>query len=313
MMRGLMIFSKDVHFFILGGKGFVANNLLCDLRKLYSTDQISTINPSLLDGGRIAVDRDIDSLRDHIVGEIDRHNKRYRKYYLVNLISASNVDWCEKNPEKSLFINYQYPKKLVEYFTMRDDVVYMNFSSNAVYDGKNPTYGEASVKNPVNIYGTHKAKFDDYLQSSAHKFITIRPTTLYGNVTVSRSNPVIDLCRKAIFSERVRLVDDLTVNFGYVGDLTKLLTLVFESEKVNFELNFGGTGSYSRYDLGKLIYSYFGRDISLIERCSLKDFDQNIQRPANTTFDCSFLNSFNLKSTRVEDFIHYNYSHLLTK
>lgn len=288
---------------ILGTEGFVGSHLYTSLFQYFDDENIIKIDKNFFPESRVLDFNDFELLVNKIKVYFDEF-KGY-DFYIINLLSASNVDWCENNKKQSKFINFDFPKFLIEALATFNNVTFINFSSNAVYDGLNGSYKEQSPRNPVNIYGEHKCLLDDFILNSDLNYFLIRPTTLFGDVYPgSRSNPVADICRAAIQEKKMLLVDDLVVNFGHVDVMCKSINQWILKDYKNVHVNFGGPENLSRYDLGTKIYMHFNKDLNLISPCKVSDFDNAIPRPLNTTFDCSHFSYLsNINNISVTEYL----------
>ena len=287
---------------IIGSDGFVGVSLIDYVKKQDYPVDIISIGKSFFTNSGLKDEQDISAIYDEIKSIAGLSKK---PVYCVNLLSAANVDFCEANPDISRFVNFVFPKSLFRRLSNIENIRIISFSSNAVYGGKNAPYDELADFNPVNHYGDQKARLDDYVRNELDHCIIMRPTTLFGTPLLScRSNPVFDLIGKARLKAKIKLVTDLTVNFGYVTDLCKaIIELIKENEETG-EYNFGGPHSLSRFDLGNLIYEYYGAESTLIESCRLSDFNPTVNRPNDTTFVCDrFDNRFSFLRTSVKSYL----------
>ncbi len=302
-----MLDRSRILFVVIGSDGFLASNLIQELTKFYNKEQIIEIDKQFFRQGRVRELADADSCIRRIreVG-----SPAYDKVVVVNLISAANVDWCEKYFTESNLINYEFPRYLFENLKSDERITFVSFSSNAVYSGEVGGYDELSSFGPINAYGYQKSQLDCFVRSELKKYILIRPTTLFGNVPRGcRSNPLIDLCRSALFGRSLTLVDDLRVNFGSVQELASCIIDWSESDLENLEVNFGGPDVFSRYELGHYIYGVFGKSLDLIAPCRTAEFPSVAQRPLNTSFNCAKLVAITMrKRISIRDFVSQNYS-----
>ena len=236
---------------LIGADGFVGSSLIRFFKTTPNDLSVYTIGRSFFGASSLTNSADIRKVFDYIlnISEIDN-----QPTICINLLSASNVDFCEKNPPVSEFVNYTFPKELYARLMELSNIRIVSFSSNAVYCGTKPAYGEKSEFSPVNYYGQHKALLDTFIRQDLASVIIIRPTTLFGApMEGNRSNPVHDLINKARAGDQVKLVTDLLVNFGYVNDLCKAIGRLIADGDQQGEYNFGGPKTFSRYSLGLLI------------------------------------------------------------
>lgn len=287
---------------IIGANGFVGSSLIRYFKTTQNDLSIYTIERSFFEMSSLTDNADIQKLFDYIyyISEIDN-----QPTICINLLSASNVDFCEKNPTLSEFVNYSFPKELYARLIELSKIRVISFSSNAVYCGNKAPYTEDSEFSPVNYYGEHKALLDTFIRQELASVIIIRPTTLFGiPMEGNRSNPVYDLINKAKAGDEVKLVTDLLVNFGYVNDLCKAIGRLITDGDQRGEYNFGGPKTFSRYSLGLLIYEYFNAPIELINAAQMVDFKSSAMRPRDTSFECKrFDNRFGFRRTSVDTYL----------
>jgi|SaaInlStandDraft_1057018.scaffolds.fasta_scaffold27477_2 dTDP-4-dehydrorhamnose reductase len=289
---------------IIGIDGFVGTSLEKYINKNFSNLSVYSIGKGFFKNNRMECLSDIAD----IISFIKRlTHKDDEPFICINCLSASNVDFCEKNPKVSCFVNEEFPRELFKRISDFSNARIFSFSSNAVYCGDNSLYSESSEFSPVNYYGQHKANLDEFIRLSDLPINIIRPTTLFGTPMLgNRSNPVYDLVLKAQSKDRVSLVSDLVVNIGYVDDLCEAICILINDQEIGGEYNFGGPERLSRYDLGVLIYRYYEVDLKFIKKVKMKDFSNFVMRPLDTSFDCKkFDTRFSISRTSVHTFLKY--------
>ena len=287
---------------IIGADGFVGASLTRHINSTLVDHRYVQLGKEFFPNGRLKGYDDIGLVYDQVIKIAENYQE---SVYCLNLMSAANVDFCEANKDISNFVNYTFPKELFSRLSHVRNIRLVSFSSNAVYGGDTPLYNERSAFSPVNTYGEQKARLDEFIRNDLAECIIFRPTTLFGTPPPgTRSNPVFDLILKAKQAQSVKLVRDLTVNFGYVEDMCNaLLKLICDNESSG-EYNFGGPNNLSRYKLGCEIYRFFGVNEKLLEPCLMDDFNPNVKRPLDTSFDCRrFDEKFNLKRTSILDYL----------
>ena len=71
----------------------------------------------------------------------------------VNL--AGGVNFCEENPEPARKLHLEATKVLVDW-CVKNHARFVFFSTDYVFDGKNPPYKENDETGPLNLYGQLK-------------------------------------------------------------------------------------------------------------------------------------------------------------
>ncbi|MCB1168089.1 MAG: sugar nucleotide-binding protein, partial [Leptospiraceae bacterium] len=83
---------------------------------------------------------------------------KYAPEVIINFLAMGNVDECERNQDEAKSINLDFPIALARVLKEKEqNCLFVQVSSNAVYDGDSPPYSEDSPKHPVNFYGETKA------------------------------------------------------------------------------------------------------------------------------------------------------------
>ena len=212
---------------------------------------------------------------------------------LINCISMSDVDKCEMDKEacrvqNSLFVSLLY-RNLKQY----DFKKLIHLSSNAVYDGNNAPYNENSECQPINYYGKVKLEADRFLLDyDDSRVMVIRPITMYGRmINGGRHNPVSLIINSIKNKQPIKLVNDVTVNILYVGDLIKSIEKLISID-FSGSINISGDEIYSRYSLGLKVAEILNSGLDLIEEVSSSEFKTVASRPLNTSFDNSLMKEY---------------------
>lgn len=213
----------------------------------------------------------------------------FRPDVIANLGGDGNVDNVEKNPDASLKSNLEFPLFLLRQ-AERIGARIVQFSSNAVYDGKNAPYSELSAASPLNQYGNLKAMVDEETRKFAGEWLILRPIVMYGwNYSFGRNNPVSQFVPMLEAGKSVRMVTDQFENPVYAGDTAAIFWKCVLG-KINGEFNVGGGDTkLSRYDWFRQVAKDLGVEQSLVQSASMNDFTLPAQRPRDTRFDITKL------------------------
>jgi dTDP-4-dehydrorhamnose reductase len=95
----------------------------------------------------------------------------------VNL--AGGVNFCEDNPELARKLHVDATKVLVDWCVQKG-AMFVYFSTDYVFDGKNPPYKEDDETGPLNLYGQLKLESEQYIQREMKRYIITRTTNVYG-------------------------------------------------------------------------------------------------------------------------------------
>ncbi len=208
---------------------------------------------------------------------------------IANLGGEGNVDLVQKDPDQYLVTNYDFPIFLLEE-SARRKIKIVQFSSNAVYDGKSAPYGETAPLSPLNLYGALKKRVDLATRSFAGEWLIVRPIITYGwNYSFGRGNPVSQFVPLLRQGKPIKMVTDQFENPIYAGDVAGVFWRCL-LDGVTGEFNLaGGDDGVSRYEWLHTVADVFRLNSDLIQKVSVSDFTFLAPRPKDTRFDIARL------------------------
>lgn len=98
--------------------------------------------------------------------------------WIVHCAAATDVDWCETNPEEAYRINAEVPRRLA-LIASELDALMVFISTDAVFDGRRGSYEESQPPSPINVYGRTKVAAEAFVEAGAPESLVIR-TNLFG-------------------------------------------------------------------------------------------------------------------------------------
>ena len=108
---------------------------------------------------------------------INLENKNYD--IIIYNGALTNVEKCESDPALSYHITYNSAKILID-FCSANNIGFIYPSTDYVFNGLSGPYSEDDDVNPINIYGEHKLKVEEYIQKKLRKYLIARITNVYG-------------------------------------------------------------------------------------------------------------------------------------
>jgi len=202
-----------------------------------------------------------------------------RPQWVVHCAAATNVDWCEQNPELTWQVNVCMAGDVArEAADVGAGVIYV--STDSVFDGQRGGYTEQDQPAPVNVYARSKLAGELAVAESNDRAIVLR-TNLFGWN-----------CRQKL-SLAEWVVDRLESGTPFPGfdDVVFAPLLVNDLADVIFDLiDRGASGLYhaasaeamSKYEFARLIARVFDRDPDLVRPVRLVDQPLVAPRPLNT-------------------------------
>lgn len=215
---------------------------------------------------------------------VDKIFKKEKFSLVIHAAGIANVDYVKQNYAESLESNIVGTLNISS--ACRQGAIPLIYvSSNAVFDGQNPPYGEKSALNPINEYGELKMECERLIQKTLESYLIVRPILMYGwNSKSGRNNPVTWLLQKLRNGEPVNLVNDIKENPLYNVEAGRCIWKALEM-KLQGILHLAGATEVSRYQLALQVAEVFGKNPGLIRPVSSSHFPNLAVRPPNTTFD----------------------------
>jgi len=225
--------------------------------------------------------------------------KEIKPDIVIHLAALTDVDFCEKNPEKAFNINTEGTKNIVEiseYFN--SFIVYL--STDFIFDGKKGSpYNEKDIPNPVNIYGKSKLKGEEFVKNYK-KSLIIRTSRIFGKNGKSFG------CKLPYFMKEKKeffLTNDIINSPTYAFDLSECIIKLIEKDFYGI-INICNEGWCSWYDFGLKMKKILNSDIE-IKEISFDEFSKifNIpaRRPEFTPLSLELLYSLNIKMRNWEE------------
>lgn len=167
---------------------------------------------------------------------------------VVNCVNlAGGVNFCEENPGLARTLHVDSVKVLVDW-CVRKGTAFVFFSTDYVFDGKNPPYREDDETGPLNLYGKLKLESELYIKEKMERYIIARTTNVFGwDPDTPTPNFLMYLYQTLGEGKPFKVPSFLYGNPTYVGDL--VLSVHELLENGNFGLyHIVGSGYIDRYD-----------------------------------------------------------------
>jgi len=190
--------------------------------------------------------------------------------------SYTDVDGCEKDPERSDAINVRGVRDLVSALgEKRCKVVY--FSSDYVFDGIKGPYDEKARPAPVSVYGRHKLEAERVIASSGLSNVIVRTTVVYGD-DWQHKNFVARLLSTLGKGETLSVPNDQIGNPTYNETLAQAAIELCNSYNQGV-YNIAGLERVSRYHFALEAAKVFGLPEALIKPVTTSSLKQAANRP----------------------------------
>ena len=160
---------------------------------------------------------------------------------------AGGVNFCEENPGMARKLHVDATKVLVDW-CVQNHALFVYFSTDYVFDGKNPPYKESDEICPLNLYGKLKLESEKYIQQEMKSYIITRTTNVYGwDPETPTPNFLMYLYQTLQEGKTFKTPSFLYGNPTYARDLAEaILELIAKKHYGLFHIV--GKGYINRYD-----------------------------------------------------------------
>ncbi len=201
---------------------------------------------------------------------------------VMHLAAMTNVDGCERDPERAMLVNGQGTRHVAE-ACRRLGIPMLYISTDFIFDGtKTAPYTEDDEPNPLGHYGRSKLAGEEAVRELVDMHYIVRITWLFGR---QGKNFISTILKKARETGEVRVVDDQTGRPTYAADLSRALAEVPGSgEYGTYHLSNSGQCSWYRFAAEAVRLAGIGARVVPIKS---SEFPTPTRRPAYSVLDCS--------------------------
>lgn len=203
---------------------------------------------------------------------------------VIHCAAAASPDFCEAHGGELRRINVEAAADLAD-LCAGAGVPYAFVSTDLVFDGTRPPYGENDPVSPISVYGAHKAAAERAVRARHPRAVICRLPPIFGDpgpASASFIQPWIAALRDG--RELTLFVDELRTP---VGARTAAEGLLMALDVGGGILHLGGRERISRYDLGMLLAGILGADAGLVKGGRQRDRAVGAARPPDVSLDSS--------------------------
>jgi dTDP-4-dehydrorhamnose reductase len=234
------------------------------------------------------------SLKGWDTFELDHHNgdvtdlngvrrivKEFRPDTVVHCAAYTDVDGCEKDPDRAFKVNGLGTKNVaISCREVSASMVYI--STDYVFDGeKKSPYDELDKTNPINIYGRSKLLGEYYVQHLLNRFSIIRTSWLFGKNGKNFVDTILNLIKK---EDTLKIVDDQVGSPTFSKDLASKVGEVVEGEGYGI-YHVTNSNSCSWYEFAEKIVVIADLQGKRVEPTDSETFKRPAKRPKNSILE----------------------------
>lgn len=216
---------------------------------------------------------------------------------VVNCVNlAGGVNFCEDNPELARKLHVDAVKQIVDW-CLQKKAVFVYFSTDYVFDGKNPPYKEDDETGPLNLYGQLKLESEIYIKERMERYIIARTTNVFGwDPDTPTPNFLMYLYQTLREGKTFNTPSFLLGNPTYAEDLAKAVLELIDKKQFGL-FHIVGSGYINRYDWAIKFCRMAGLD---------KDKIIEVKNPPENIVPRPFLSNLNIEkvSKIIETKLH---------
>ena len=239
--------------------------------------------------------------------------------WVINASAYTAVDQAESEVELAFAVNRDGPAYLASACAAAG-IPLIHVSTDYVFDGcKASPYSEEDPVCPLGVYGRSKVEGEVKVRELLSEHIILRTAWLYG---VHGNNFVKTMLRLGKEQDLIRVVADQYGGPTFAGDLADAILSIagriHETDNIPWgTYHFCGQGITTWHGFTEEILAIAKQHISLkvekVEAITTSDYPTPAQRPANSAFDCSLINThFGIRprpwQESLEEVIRYMFS-----
>lgn len=251
------------------GEGFLGTYITLELKKqgftTFST-RLNHPNESL----RLDI-REIKSIKNSFL--------KTQPNIVFNCAALTDLDYLEKNHDVAFAVNSEGAKNIALICNEKNTRL-IHISTDGLFDGKNGSYKENDIPNPINVYGKSKLKGEKLVKQNLENFLIIR-TNFFG-YDERRKNLFTWIYSSLNQGKTINGFNDIIFN---PLEISNLCRLIIEASMIPEKgiLHLSGNEIISKYEFALKIANTFNLNRNLINKGSLNDIDLTASRPLNTS------------------------------
>lgn len=207
---------------------------------------------------------------------------------IIHCAAATDVEWCERNPERAKSINEDATQLLAE-AAAAIGAKFVFISTDSVFDGIAGNYSESDTPQPLNSYAAGKVRMESVVASVNPEALIIR-SYFYGHSPAGTRSLLEWVLTRALAGNAVPGFTDSHITPISVLDFATSLDAAIESKSSGL-LHLGSKDSISKFEFARLVMERYNCDMSLLRPISVDDAGLNANRPRDTSLDVQLLES----------------------
>jgi dTDP-4-dehydrorhamnose reductase len=200
---------------------------------------------------------------------------------ILHLAAWTDVDGCEREPERAARVNARGTRHVVEAAAeVGARVVFL--STDYVFDGRLARpYRETDPPGPINVYGRSKLEGEAAVAAAGARHWIVRTSGLFGP---GGANFPAAILRAHARGGRIRVVEDQVCRPTWAAHLAEALAAIVGAEGGG-TLHVASAGATSWFEFARAVLRAAGADDAAVTPIRSAELDRPAARPANSVLD----------------------------
>lgn len=210
---------------------------------------------------------------------LDRHDPDA----VVNCAAMTDVDECEREPERAYEINGRAPRHLAR-ICQKSDIRFVHVSTDYVFDGNAETpRRESDETEPIQVYGKSKLNGDRSVVEAHSTPLVVRPSFVYGvhRATGDLAGFPRWVRDRLVADETTPLFTDQRITPTRAGQAAETLLELLTDEATGV-FHVASRSCVTPYRFGEVIGRHADASEENLEKSSMSDLDRPAGRPRYT-------------------------------
>jgi dTDP-4-dehydrorhamnose reductase len=201
---------------------------------------------------------------------------------IVHCAAATNLDWCEDNPQQAEAINVQASRTLASIAcTLNARFLYV--STDSVFDGKKGNYIETEKATPLNVYGRSKLAGERETLQHYPSALVAR-VNIYGWNSQDKQSLAEWILSRLEQGMDVPGFTDVFFTPILVNDLAPVLLSMLQQE-MSGVYHVAGSEKISKFEFAREVAAVFEFDPARVTPCRVKDMHLRAERPLDISLN----------------------------
>jgi len=225
-------------------------------------------------------------LTDH--SSVARELDRLRPDLIIHCAAATDVEWCERNPELARAIN-EVATEFLARKAVEIGAMFVFTSTDSVFDGKTGHYSEIDAPGPLNSYAAGKVRSEQAVPTVNPDALIIR-SYFYGHSPAGNRSLLEWVLVRALVGDEVPGFTDSFFTPISVHDFADALDAAISAETSGL-LHLGSSNAISKYEFARMVMEAYDCDMSLLRPITVDDIGLKADRPRDTSLSIKLIES----------------------